>query len=153
MDIKIRRFTEEDVFEVSNIIKKAFLPLTSAGYTPEAIAGQISQNSPPKIIAKAKKVNYYVAVNNDKILGFGGFDREKVHTFFVRPEMQRYGIGSKIMEKVLTEAKKDGIKNLKCWSTFNAVNFYSSFGFKKIKILTLPTKNSSITFQVMTKNL
>ena len=153
MDIQIRKFREEDAIKVSNVIKSAFRSVVSKGYAQESIEDQIRENSPKKIIEKAKKVNYFVVVEKEKVLGFGGYDKEKVHTFFVRPEIHRKGIGSKIMEKVLLKAKKDGIRLLKCWSTFNAEKFYASFGFEKRKKLTLQTKNSSITFIVMTKKL
>ncbi len=153
MDIQIRKFREEDAIEVSDVIKKAFLSIISEEYNKESIEDQIKENPPKKLIEKAKKVTYFVAIEKDKILGFGGYDKEKIHTFFVKPEIQRKGIGSKIMERILREAKKDGIKFLKCWATLNAEKFYTSFGFKKGEKLTLQTKNSPITFLVMTRKL
>ena len=142
--IRIRKFKKGDAIKVSNVIKKSFRSIISKNYTKESVEDQIKENSPKKILEKAKKVKYFVAVEKGKIVGFGGYNEEKIHTFFVIPERHGKGIGSKILERVLTEAKKDGIKSLKCWSTFNAENFYSSFGFKKRKKLTLKTKNSSM---------
>lgn len=153
MSIEVRKFKEEDAVEVSNVIKQSFRTLISHSYTKESIEDQIEENSPKKIIEKAKKVKYFVAMENEKIVGFGGYSEEKVHTFFVLPKMQGKGIGGKILEKVLSEAKTEGIKSLKCWSTFSAENFYASFGFKKIKKLNLKTKNSSISFMEMVKEL
>ena len=151
--IRIRKFKKGDAIKVSNVIKKSFRSIISKNYTKESVEDQIKENSPKKILEKAKKVKYFVAVEKGKILGFGGYNEEKIHTFFVLPEMQGKGIGSRILEKVLTEAKKDGIESLKCWSSFNAENFYASFGFKKIKKLNLKTKNSSISFMEMVKEL
>lgn len=71
-----------------------------------------------------KEIHYFVAENRGKILGIGGYSTEKIHTFFVRPEIQGQGIGGRIMEKILDEASKDRIKTLKCWSTLSAVKFY-----------------------------
>src|SRR3989344_6592060 len=153
MSTQIRKFQSQDAIKVSNVIKKGFRSIISKNYTKESVEDQIKENSPKKIIEKAKKVKYFVAVEKGKILGFGGYNEEKIHTFFVLPEMQGKGIGSRILEKVLTEAKKDGIESLKCWSSFNAENFYASFGFKKIKKLNLKTKNSSISFMEMVKEL
>ena len=153
MPIKVRKFKDKDAAEVSNVIAQSFRTLISHSYTKESVEDQIKENSPKKILEKAKKVKYFVAVENGKILGFGGYSREKIHTFFVLPEMQGKGIGSKILKEVLSEAKTEGIKSIKCWSTFNAENFYSSFGFKKRKKLNLKTKNSSISFIEMIKKL
>ena len=151
--IRIRKFKKGDAIKVSNVIKKSFRSIISKNYSKKSVEDQIKENSPKKILEKAKKVKYFVAVEKGKIVGFGGYNEEKIHTFFVIPERHGKGIGSKILERVLTEAKKDGIKSLKCWSTFNAENFYSSFGFKKRKKLTLKTKNSSISFMEMVKEL
>ena len=151
--IRIRKFKKGDAIKVSNVIKKSFRSIISKNYTKESVEDQIKENSPKKILEKAKKVKYFVAVEKGKIVGFGGYNEEKIHTFFVIPERHGKGIGSKILERVLTEAKKDGIESLKCWSSFNAENFYASFGFKKIKKLNLKTKNSSISFMEMVKEL
>lgn len=97
MSILIRKFRAEDATKVSNIIKKGFRSIISDDYLQESVEWQIKENSPEKLIEKAKSVKYYVAIEGDKILGFGGYSAKKVHTFFVDPEMHGKGIGSKIM--------------------------------------------------------
>jgi len=153
MSILIRKFRKEDALKVANIIKKGFLSLAPKYYSQKSVMWQIDENSPKKLLEKAKKVHYFVAVENKKILGIGGYNGEKVHTFFVRPEIYRKGVGSKIIERCFHEAKKQGIKKLKCWATFNAEKFYSKFGFKKNKKITIRSKNNSITFIEMVKFL
>jgi len=152
--MRIRKFRKEDAVKASNVIKKGFQVLIGKGYTKESIEVQIKENSPKNLIIKSKTVKYYVAVEKDRILGIGGYDAIKVHAVFVPPEHHRKGIGKKIMERILKDAKKDNIKSLKVWSTFYAENFYKSFGFKKIKKLNLKCSNDSpITFIEMLKKL
>ncbi len=146
MSIIIRKFRKEDAIKVSNVIKQAFRSLVPQWYSEESVEDQIKNNSPKKLIEKAKNVNYFVAVEKNRILGIGGYSSEKIHTFFVRPKIHGQGIGGKIMEKVLSEADKNGVRVLTCWATFNAVKFYSKFGFKKIKKIKVKSKKSSITF-------
>ncbi len=153
MSIRVRKFRKEDAVKVSNIIKKGFRSIISDDYPKESVEWQIRENSPKNLIEKAKEVKYYVAVDGDKIIGFGGYNAEKVHTFFVDPETHGKGVGSMIMERVLSDAKKDGIKSVKCWATFNAVRFYSKFGFKKLKELQFKSESNSITFMEMEKRL
>jgi|TARA_B100001971_G_C18206360_1_gene547867 N-acetylglutamate synthase-like GNAT family acetyltransferase len=150
--MRIRRFKEKDSIKASNIIKKGF-QLSSSNYSEESIKEQIEENSPKKLIEKSKKINYFVATEKDKILGIGGYDRKKVYTLFVDPKYHRKGIGKKIIERVLSEAKMVGIKTLDTWSTFHAEKFYSSIGFKRIKKFTLKCKYSSIKFVLMRKKL
>jgi len=153
MSIRVRKFRKEDAVEVSSIIKKGFRSIISDDYPKESVEWQIRENSPKNLIEKAKNVNYYVATDDNKIVGFGGYNAEKVHTFFVDPESHGKGIGSKILERVLADAKKEGIKSVKCWATFNAVKFYSKFGFKKLKELKFESDDNSITFVEMEKKL
>lgn len=149
----IRKFRNEDTLKVANIIKKGFLALAPKFYSQKSVLWQISENSPKKLLEKAKNVSYFVAVENNQILGIGGYNAEKVHTFFVKPEIQGKGIGSKILERCFREARKQGIKKLKCWATFSAEDFYSKFGFKKKKQISIKEGSNSIAFIEMMKFL
>ena len=150
----IRKFKEEDARKASSIIRRCFQEINSKHYTEDAIKYQIKENSPTNLIKKSKTVNYFVATEKERILGIGGYDETKVITFFVHPQMHRKGIGKKIMERILSEARKEGMKSLVSWSTFYAETFYTAFGFQKMKQLTLPSgKNSTITFVEMKRIL
>lgn len=108
----IRKFRKSDARKASNIIKKGFQTANSCDYSGESINEQVESNSPKNLIEKSETVNYFVASEKNKILGIGGHDKIKVHTFFVDPKLYRRGIGKKLMERVLSEAKKEGIKTL-----------------------------------------
>ncbi|MCX6771083.1 MAG: GNAT family N-acetyltransferase [Candidatus Micrarchaeota archaeon] len=149
----IRKFRKEDAVTASHIVKKGFQVNNAPDYGKASIKEQVEANSPKNLIEKAKKVKYFVAVEEDRILGIGGYDRQKVHTLFVDPNLQRKGIGTKILERILSEAKKDGIKVLDAWSTFQAEKFYSDAGFKRIKEFTLKCQRSSIDFILMRKRV
>ena len=149
----IRKFRDEDAIRVSNIIKDGFQISNAPYYSKNSIQEQVEANSAENLIEKAKKVNYFVAVKQDKIVGFGGYDNKKVHTLFVDPEEQRQGIGKKILERILSEAKKEGIISLDSWSTYYAEKFYNNHGFKKIKNFVLQCKKSSIEFILMRKEI
>ena len=153
MDIKIRKFRNEDAIKTSNIIKQGWRSIISKDYPEKAVENQIKESSPKKIIKKSKKVHYFVAINKDKVVGIGGYNQEKVQTFFIRPEDRRKGIGGKIMKKVLIEAKREGIKTINCWSTYHAESFYNSFGFIRKDIIHVQNNNNPISFILMTKKL
>jgi GNAT superfamily N-acetyltransferase len=151
--MRIRRFRKEDAGKCSDIIRKCFQTVNSRDYSKKSIEEQVENNSPKNLIERSKKTSYFVAAEKNNILGIGGYDKIKVHTFFVDSRFHRKGIGKKILERVLSEAKKDGIETLDAWSTFYAEGFYSSFGFRKIREFTLPGKHSPITFILMRKKL
>ncbi|OGL52356.1 MAG: hypothetical protein A3C43_11170 [Candidatus Schekmanbacteria bacterium RIFCSPHIGHO2_02_FULL_38_11] len=139
--MKIKKFKEENANEVSQIIKECFLNLNIRGHTKKGIELQIWGNSPENLINRSKTVKYFVAVENNKIIGVCGYDKEKVHTLFVDINYQKKGIGKKLLNRILDEAQKDGIKSIKTWSTIYAKQFYNSFGFKKVKEIELGKKD------------
>ena len=150
--MRIRKFRKEDAIDASNIIEQGF-QLNSPYYSEDSIKEQIEGNSSRQLIEKSKTVHYFVATENDRILGIGGYDDAKVHTLFVDPKHHREGIGKRILERVLSEAKKEGIRAIDTGSTFHAEKFYASFDFKKIKKFTLQGEYSSIAFILMRKRL
>jgi len=151
--MRIRKFRKEDAAAASRIVKNGFQINNAPYYGKASIKEQVEANSPKNLIEKAKKVKYFVAAEKSTILGIGGYDWQKVHTLFVDPNWQRKGIGMKIMARILSEAKKDGIKHLDAWSTFQAEKFYSDAGFKKIKKFTLECRHSTIDFILMRKQV
>jgi len=153
MAIRVRKFRKADATQVSRLIKEAFLALVFRPYTKSSVEAQIKDNSAKMLIEGAKNTNYFVATENNRILGVGGYDSKKVRTFFVKPGLQGRGIGRMIIERVLREAKEDGLKNLECWSTFYAEQFYTKFGFEKIKTIEVKSHGVPIIFVEMTKRL
>src|SRR3989344_2471875 len=151
MKIKIRKFKKKDAVKASNIIKQGWLSIISKEYPEKAVENQIKENSPKKIFEKSKQVHYYLAICNEKVLGIGGYNQEKVQAFFVKPGIRRKGIGSKIMARVLKRARREGIQSLDCWSTYGAERFYNSFGFKRKHKIKVENNNNPIFFILMTK--
>ena len=149
----IRKFKKEDAQKVSNISKKNFLEVNSKEYSKETVNALIKDSTPSLIIEKSKTRHYYVAVENDKILGVGAYQKDNIHSFFVNPKLHGKGIGKKLMERVLKDAKKEGIKIMNCASSHYAEKFYISFGFKRIEEKTVPFYDTKLTFVLMKKKL
>ncbi|MEG5000253.1 GNAT family N-acetyltransferase [Microcoleus sp. B4-D4] len=49
----------------------------------------------------------------------------------VLPEFQNQGIGTKLMEKLLAQAKQNNFKTVRLMSRINAVKFYQKLGFSE----------------------
>jgi len=57
---------------------------------------------------------------------------------FVRDDCQGMGIGTKLMDRLIKMAKKEGIKKVRLTvlaDNYRAIRLYEKFGFKKIKII------------------
>lgn len=151
--IIIRKFKAEDAEEIYQIIKECFLSLDLGKHTKEGIRLQLKHNSPENLIERAKKINYFVAEIDGKLIGICGYDETKLHTFFISLHHQKRGIGHKLLLKVLQEAKNKGITKLITWSTLYAYPFYSKYGFKNLKEIKLPEGKEEITLIEMEKRL
>lgn len=149
----IRRFKKQDAEEVSKIIKKNLIRKNNLVYPPKTIEVLLNDTNSENLIKKSKTRNYFVAIENEEILGIGGYEKDDIHTFFVNPKYHRKGIGSKLLVKILEEAKKQGINTINCASTPHAESFYKSFGFKRIEVKTVMYHNEPLRIIVMTKKL
>ena len=153
MATEIRKFRNEDAHPVSRIIIDCFMKLDIGKHTQRGLEMQIERNSPDEIIKRSKAVNFFVAEEENKIVGICGYDNEKVHRFFVDRNHHHKGIGTLLIEKVLNEAKENGMKKIKTWSTIYAQGFYEKNGFKRLKELNLPVGKNDIILIEMEKNL
>lgn len=151
--MRIRRFRPEDAKIVSNIIKQNFLKVNSEHYSQETIAVLIKESTSKKLIEKSKTRHLYVAIDKDVILGVAGYEEDELHTFFVRKNIHGRGVGKKLMERVLKDAKNEGIKVMNSASTHYAEKFYASFGFKKIEEKTVEYHGAPLSFVLMKKKL
>jgi N-acetylglutamate synthase-like GNAT family acetyltransferase len=151
--INIRKFKIEDAEKASIIIEDCFKKLDIQGHTDNGIKIQIEYNYPENLIKKSKEIKYYVAIDGNKLIGICGYDKYKIYSLFVDINYHKKGIGDKLLTKVLLEAKHDGLKNIITWSTIYAEDFYKSFGFEKIKKISIPEETKDIILIEMKKDL
>ena len=84
---------------------------------------------------------FYLAEQNDKLLGCGGWMRDPPERFDPKPNFGllrmfatspmalRYGIASEILYQCIAAAQVDGVKGFECVMTLNAVGFFRNRGF------------------------
>ena len=147
----IRKFKKEDAIEISRIIKECFLDLGK--HTKVGINLQIENNSPNNLITRSRKINFYVAEIDGKLAGICGFDSQKIHTLFIDLYNHKQGIGSKLLQRIMKEAKSKGVSMLKTWSTMYAYPFYAKYGFHGLKEIKLPVGKEDIILIEMEKKL
>lgn len=129
--MKIKRAKPSDMNQILEIIKS-----NSPNYPINHAKKEIKEMFSDSLI----KPVYFVAEENKKIVGVGGFSRswsdmEITNIFWINvlPEFQGKGIGKKIIEKIIREIGKlikPGIKMIVLSS--NKPKFWRRFGFKKL---------------------
>jgi N-acetylglutamate synthase-like GNAT family acetyltransferase len=131
--MRIRKFRKEDAKKASRLIRQAQL-ITLKDYYPRKIIDWFCKiNTPSKIIAKSKKIELFVAVEGDKILGINGLKEDQVKKFYVNPAYQGRGVGRKLIKNIENTARKRKIRKLVVRSSLYAEGFYKKMGFRRIK--------------------
>jgi len=87
-------------------------------------------------ITKNSFAYYYVAIINCKAIGYGGmwqvFDEAHITNIAVHPEFRGIGVGSRILEHMIEDAVKKGIKKMTLEvrkSNESAIKLYQKYGF------------------------
>ena len=127
----IRKFRDEDALEVSELIRKTLSEENSKYYPNSVIEYMCNEFSPQFLIRLSKEREFFVAVDNIKIIGTITIIDDYIGSVFVNPEHHHKGIGTKLMETIENLVRKKHIKNLRLESSINAVEFYEKLGYKK----------------------
>ena len=131
--IKVRKFRKEDAGKTSYMVCKCQREVLSKEYPKKIIDYFCSVNSPAGLLRRAKKRQYYVGVEGDRILGLAGLQDGDVKTMFVNPRHHKRGVAKKIIDHITAVARKKKLKKLTVTSTYYAEGFYKKCGFKIIK--------------------
>ena len=101
---------------------------------------------------------YYVAEREPgNLVGCGGWTaampgsgeitegEAHIRHFATHPEWTRFGIGSALLARCISDARSAGVRKLHCISTLNAERFYWAAGFETVEPTDVPM-GPSITF-------
>ena len=125
-EIIIRQMEINDAFQVAKLDKICF----AEAWSLESFKYELTEN----IFAR-----YFVAENlAGEIVAYAGLweiiDEGHITNVAVIPEYRGFGVGMTIVEKILAESLKDGIKSFTLEvrrSNDRAINLYKKFGFKE----------------------
>ena len=130
--IRIRRFEERDAQTVSALISETLRISNSRDYPPELLRGL----PPEKLIERAGWTHFYVAEDEDGIVGCGAIgpywgkeDESSFFTIFVRPDRQGQGIGRKIVETLEADEYALRAKRIEIPASITALPFYRKMGY------------------------
>jgi len=129
--IEIRKFKDEDALDASDLIRKTLSEENSKFYPNSVIEYMCNEFSPKFLIELSKEREFFIAIENSKMVGTITIINDDIGTVFVNPEYHSKGIGTKLMETIENLAKKRKIEKLKLQSSINAVDFYEKLGYSK----------------------
>lgn len=129
----VRAATVDDAPAVSRVILKALRQSNAKDYSPEVIERVEASFSPSALLKLFQQREVFVALHEQQIVGTASLDGRAVRTMFVAPDVQRQGIGRRLMEAVEGAARTAGIDVLAVPSSVTAEQFYASLGYKAVR--------------------
>ncbi|MBR2967908.1 MAG: GNAT family N-acetyltransferase [Clostridia bacterium] len=135
-EYRVRKFSEEDAFAVSELIARTLVESNLKDYSQQCIDGLIESYSPQGIINKASSLHFYVVCSNDGIIGCGGIgsyfgkkDESCLFSIFVLPSYQGKGIGKMIVKTLENDELFLTAKRIEVPSSITACEFYKALGY------------------------
>lgn len=137
-NIKIKKISKKESLEASKLIGECINVAKKLSDRDKEFLKKFY--SLENIIRLVHKSKFYVAKINNKIIGTGRLEGSKIAGLYILPEYQKKGIGSVIIQKLESVAKKSNIKKVHLHSLLQSINFYNVMDYKKVRLLLKPVK-------------
>jgi putative acetyltransferase len=129
----VRRATPDDSEQILRLHVDSIRRVCAASYTPEQIdTWTRSKRAENYTRGMAGGESMFVAEADRRLLGFAAARDGIVMGLFVSADHQRRGVGRALLAALEDEARQRHIPELHSESTINAVDFYTSRGFRRI---------------------
>lgn len=143
MDVTVREAVWADGRRIRDVHVDAIEGLASRAYDETQIAAWAGDREPDDYAIDSRETYFVVAERGDRLLGFGSLKPEagdyfqgsvdgEVNAVYVRPEVARNGIGSRIYAALEERARAALVESLGLWASVNAVAFYEAHGYEQV---------------------
>jgi len=130
-NIKIKKAKEKDIPEIQNVIYES---LKSVKEKKALIKKLFNDYSILNIKKARKRTDMFIAKKNKKILGTGRIEgTHEIRMIYVKPKMQKKGIGTKMINYLEKIAKEKKWKSVHVKALWSAKEFYEKLGFVQDK--------------------
>ncbi len=124
-----RRDDAEAIFDIT---KSSIGGLGRQHYSPRQIEGWMGARTPAYYEALIGKGRAHVCERNGHLVGFVDSEPGEVTRLFLLPEVAGKGVGKRLLEIGIAQARLDHDGPIRVESTLNAEGFYAKHGFRSI---------------------
>ena len=130
----IKKYETKYLEEIKNLHEQTVRHICSKDYSEDQIRTWPGlKDGYVKIDESLKNSNSFVAVIDEKIVGFGDINKNgHLHRIYTHKDHQGKGTATTILKKLEAIAKQKNIKKIKLVSTITAKTFYEKYGYKTI---------------------
>ncbi len=130
VSLELRQYEPCDLDELHALVVHTIRSSYPAHYPPRAVEFFVEHHAREKIAADGEAVFIINAVMSGRIVGTATLDRGAVTRVFVAQDLQGSGIGSTLMDRIESEARRLGQSRLVLDASLPAVRFYQSRGYR-----------------------
>lgn len=129
--IQIREAGLEDCEVICGIHASSIRILGRSHYSKEDVEAWAGRWEPADYEHIVTDNEVLLACRGDRVLGFGTLDLDKaeIRQLYVHPDHPRQGIGTKLLNEMLSRARTAGLDSLHLESSLHALDFYLQAGF------------------------
>jgi GNAT superfamily N-acetyltransferase len=149
-DLQVRPFDRDDARAVSALIAITMRESNSRDYPPDRLDALIAYFTPEKLRALADERDCLVALRGTDVIGTAAREGNELVTFFVHPDHQGAGVGSRLLGQIEERARRAGIGRLEVDASVTGVHFYEHRGYQRTGRVVAGTAGPQIT---LTKEL
>jgi putative acetyltransferase len=130
----VRHAREGDAQGIFEVHIRAILEVCATHYSASQLEAWASHRPPGTHSPAIRSREFFVAVDNSRLIGFGqlNLDTGEIEAVYVHPQALRQGVGSLLLCTLEKTARRAGLSCLHLKSTLNAVPFYQHAGFRTV---------------------
>lgn len=127
--ITLRRAVQADCEAIATLHAASIRALGTTHYSPEQIGSWSAHITPQRYLRAVETGDFVVALEGDRMAGFGEMHDGEIGMIFVDPARARKGVGSMLLRELEQIATTRAVERLTLCASLNAVPFYAARGF------------------------
>lgn len=131
--VSLRPARQGDGEALFDITRRSVAALARDHYSPEQIAGWMGDRTPAYYEDLISRGQVVVAEYKGRIMGFVDSEPGEVTRLFLLPGVAGSGLGARLLDIGIENARKGHTGPIKVESTINAEGFYRRHGFRTIE--------------------
>jgi len=128
----IRRVRYDDIDRISALIRNTLLISNSLDYDMRVIQNLSRQYSARNVRDMAMRRKMYVHLTDDMVDGTVSVKEDTIYAFFVAPDRQGNGIGTRLLSYAENLVRTAGFQTAKVDASVTAREFYAEQGYQTI---------------------
>jgi GNAT superfamily N-acetyltransferase len=130
-DVVVRPFRDEDAAAVSAVIARAMRESNARDYPRDRLEALIAYFTPEKLRVLSQERCCLVATKHDDVIATAARDGAELATFFVLPDHQGYGVGTRLLAALEQQAASVGLPQLRVDASVTGAGFHERRGYRR----------------------